>query len=72
MRTIQQMIQSEVLCCMSHMVSTLAQGYGAFERRDRVSREAVGSLDDLCEQAFELASPSADYAETHQPATVEC
>lgn len=61
MRTIQQMIQSEVLCCMSHVVATLANGYGAVQS----SRNVDGSreLADLAEQAFELASPIADYEE---------
>lgn len=57
MRTIQQMIQSEVLCCMSSIVSTLGTGYaciGAKQARD---------LSNLAEQAFELASPISDYEE---------
>lgn len=41
--------------CLSYMVSTLAVGYG--------ERCPTRDLNDLCEQAFELASPIPDYEE---------
>lgn len=63
MRTIQQMVQSEVLCCMSSMVSTLAGGYGSVQTGTARAKERMNDLADLCEQAFELASPVADYEE---------
>lgn len=63
MRTIQQMIQSEVLCCMSHMVATLSGGYGSALGGDGRGNGRLRDLESLCEQAFELASPTADYEE---------
>lgn len=55
MRTIDQMIQQEVNCCLSSIVSTLASGYG----EDIKSRDLSG----MTEQAFELACPIDDYEE---------
>lgn len=56
-RTIDQMITSEVLCCMSSLVATLANTYG--------SASAILNPDgsDLAEQAFELAAPIDDWEE---------
>jgi hypothetical protein len=54
MRTIDQMIQSEVLVCLSSLVSTLARGYEECADKD---------LNSLAEQAFELARPVPDYEE---------
>lgn len=62
MRTIEQMIHQEVLCCMSSIVSTLAQGYGA------LNREQTKAFDHLPEQAFELAAPIPDYEEAARDA----
>lgn len=59
MRTIDQMIQAEVLVCVSSLVSDLASGYGAF----RATHNHQSGLHCLIEQAFELASPVADYEE---------
>jgi hypothetical protein len=56
MRTIDQMIQSEVLVCLSSLVSTLAEGYGTIAG-------ARNPLAELSEQAMEIASPVPDYAE---------
>lgn len=61
MITIEQMVQREVLCCMSSMVGTLAKGYGAVNRG--FGYEPFESLADLCEQASELAAPVLDYEE---------
>ena len=58
MRTIEQMISAEVLCCLSSLVSTLAQNMGAVE-----FSEASRDLGDLTTQAFELASPIDDWEE---------
>lgn len=63
MRTIQDMVQQEILCCISSIVSTLAQAAETFERRDRVPHRAFDALSELTEQAFELASPVPDYEE---------
>lgn len=57
MRTIDQMVQQEVLCCMSHIVSTLASGV------DIAYQTGNKELGELTEQAFELASPVPDYEE---------
>jgi hypothetical protein len=56
MRTIDQMIQSEVLVCLSSLVSTLAGGYGTIAG-------ARNPLAELSEQAMEIASPVPDYEE---------
>lgn len=54
MRTIEQMIQSEVLCCMSSIVSQLAGAYG---------QPTADSIMETVNQAFELACPVQDYEE---------
>lgn len=56
MITIDQMVQREVLCCMSSLVSTLAGGYGDLGDLNKDFR-------DLAEQAYELAAPVLDYEE---------
>lgn len=64
MRTIQDMVQQEVLCCMSIVVSTLASGYGTGIWDGGKSAKAVGdALPNLIGQAFELACPVKDYEE---------
>lgn len=57
-RTIDQMIASEILCCMSSLVATLAQSMGAVQ-----FSEAPRDLEALSEQAFELAAPIDDWEE---------
>src|ERR1700729_4361313 len=59
MITIDQMVQREVNCCLSSLVSTLAGGYGESMGLGRPAKE----LEALAEQAFELASPIPDYEE---------
>lgn len=59
MRTIEQMVQQEVMCCMSSIISTLARGWDECADKD---------LNVLCEQAFELASPIPDYEEAARQA----
>jgi hypothetical protein len=55
MRTIDQMIQSEVLVCLSSLVSTLAAGNSG--------HIADHDLINLAEQASDLAAPVCDYEE---------
>lgn len=54
-----QLVHREVMACLSSLVSTLANGYGVVSPTGDGSRD----LGDLCEQAFELASPIPDYEE---------
>lgn len=55
MRTIDQMVQSEVLVCLSSLVSTLAGGQGNVKGRCELAP--------LVEQAAELCYPIPDYEE---------
>lgn len=55
MRTIEQMISSEVLCCMSSLVASLSAPYG--------DSGLPADLNQVCEQAFELAAPIDDWEE---------
>lgn len=56
-RTIDQMIASEVLCCMSSLVATVAEGVNyMLERRGEPATE-------LAYQAAELAAPVDDWEE---------
>lgn len=69
-RTLQQaasdLVQREVLCCMSSMVSTLASGSGRIiSCRTRLTGD---DLADLVEQAAELAAPVLDYGEAARDA----
>lgn len=62
MRTLDQMIASEVLCCMSSLVSTLANGTAlTFSDRAAMRSSAGAELMDLAQQAFELAAPVDDW-----------
>lgn len=77
MRTPEQIVQAEVLCCMSSIVSTLASGYAlpiGTAGKDR----GLADLEVLCTQAFELACSLYDWEEaaldagwTVRPATVD-
>lgn len=58
MITTEQMVQREILCCMSSLVSTLAQGYGAL-----LTPPTSRAVRNLAEQASELAAPVLDYEE---------
>lgn len=58
MRTIDQMVQQEILCCMSSIVSTLARG-NTFDPDCQNEAE----LRALAEQAAELCYPIPDYEE---------
>jgi len=53
MRTIEQMVQQEINCCLSSLIFTLANG----------DSQAGSDLSTLCDQAMELASPVPDYEE---------
>ncbi len=57
------MVQQEVMCCMSHLVSTIASGYGLIECHERSGDPQPWDLQGLSEQAFELSSPIPDYEE---------
>lgn len=57
-RTPQEIVNSEVLCCMSSLVATLSQAYG-----DHDSSATGTDLQNLAEQAFELACPIDDWEE---------
>jgi hypothetical protein len=61
MRTIEQMVQQEIMCCMSSLVSALAQG--AFGILNQVKCHDMKALADLGDQAAELAAPIPDYEE---------
>jgi hypothetical protein len=50
----ERLVQREVIVCLSHMVSTLAGGYGELSR---------GDLCGLAEQASDLCLPIADFEE---------
>ena len=66
MRTPEQIVQAEVLCCMSSIVATLASGYGAaIVHVDAYGRRSTNGSDlsNLIEQAFGLAAPIEDYEE---------
>ena len=54
-------VNREVLVCVSSLVSTLAEGANRY-------LEGAGNLSDLCDQAFELGSPVLDYEETARQA----
>lgn len=65
MRTIDQMVQQEVLCCMSHIVAILANGSGCVDAHSRNAPhdDAAKDLASLAEQALELSMPLPDYEE---------
>jgi hypothetical protein len=66
-RSAQDIVRAEVIYCVSELVATLAAGYGLSHFQNGGSRNAPGAsqgyaaLDDVCEQALELAAPIADY-----------
>ncbi len=64
-RTIDQMIASEVLCCMSSLVATLAAGYGSIASSGATTHNIVpaAELAALAEKSFELAAPVDDWEE---------
>lgn len=67
-RTLEQaasdLVSREVLCCMSSMVSTLAQSGLAHA----ASHEYGPDVHDLAEQAYDLAAPVLDYEEAAREA----
>lgn len=58
--TVDQLVQREIVCCLSHLVSTLAGGYGL--------PGMPGDLADLMAQAGELALPVEDWEEAARDA----
>lgn len=61
----ERMVRQEVLCCVSGLVSTLAEGYGAvpYQAKTRGVVDAGNMLASLCEKAQELAAPVDDWEE---------
>jgi len=53
MRTIEQMVQQEINCCLSSLISTLASG----------ESQPGSDLAELCDRALGLAEPVPDYEE---------
>jgi len=51
-----RIVRQEVMCCLSSIIATLANGYDAIPNNKR-------ELASLAEQAFELCSPIQDYEE---------
>jgi len=70
MITVDQMVQREVMVCLSSLVSTLAQAAHVVMSRDQhpSDRSACRALGELTEQAFELACPVLDYEEAARDA----
>jgi len=58
-----QLVQREVNCCLSYLVSTLAGGYGALPSKRYGMVNSAEELGALAEQACELAAPIDDYEE---------
>ena len=58
MRTIDQLVSQEVIYCVSHLVSTMANAYSCF---DTSRQPALKEVDELSDQAFELCSPVLDW-----------
>lgn len=76
MITIEQMIDREVHCCLSSLVSTLANSchdtVSLLDTRGlRSVQKKQKALGELLEQAFELASPIPDYEEAATQAGYE-
>lgn len=69
-RTLQQaafdLVQREVLCCMSSMISTLIGNDGGFGCMQ--SSPGSKALAGLCDQAAELSAPVLDYEEAAREA----
>ncbi len=58
-----RLVRNEVNVCLSSLVATLAGGVGAVRALPGWRHTGAGSLDELCNQAFELCSPVLDYEE---------
>lgn len=66
--TAEDLVHREVLAYVSHLVSTLAQGYGAVAGHALPRNSGRLELADLTEQAFDLACPIDDWRETAEQA----
>lgn len=66
-----RIVQQNVHCCLSALVSTLAQGSGCVSAHDSFDPNNAQELSDLCEQASELATPVPGYEETAREAGLE-
>lgn len=58
--TVENLVSREVHYCVSYLVSTLAQGFGAITTPQGARSDDLG---DMIEQAFELACPIDDWEE---------
>ena len=58
--TCDRLVRNEVYLCVSSLVSTLAQGGGAYVPEPK---QGTYNLAELCDQALELAAPLSDYEE---------
>ena len=56
MRTIERMVDQEIICNVSSLIATMAEGYGA-----AIDTGRHGTLQPTIEQAFELCSPIQDW-----------
>lgn len=63
MRTPEEIVRAEVLCCMSYLVATLANGAGQVTRHDSFDNPVAGDTADLCDQAAYLTAPIDDWEE---------
>lgn len=63
--SIEQMVRREVVCCLSHLISTIAQGYVTPQRGPgtRNIESQMQAMEDLHTQAAELCYPRQDYEE---------
>ena len=67
-RTPDDLVRMEVHYCVSYLVSTLARG--AFNCS--TFNETAKELDQMCEQAFDLAAPVDDWEEAAREAGADC
>lgn len=58
MLTTENLVNREVYACVSHLVATMAGGYGSVSRKT-----STIELEESCEQAFELCTPVDDFEE---------
>jgi len=62
------MVQREVYCCASYLISAIAQGFDA----GGLNSKNCPDLAEICEQAFELSCPVDDWEEAAIQAGYHC
>lgn len=70
-RAVDNFVRQNVLCCVSSLVATLAEGAARCDWRswqEGSRKQHVKALSDLAEQACELSSPVLDYEEAARQA----